>query len=226
MDATGSDRSASETQSALSPPGAQRMETTIPTATRTPLTVPGNASADSRPAATSKSIPALVLLAACLSGCAPTLAPSSFDGGTLQLRPEIFFAGATSSSGVLENRSGAPTRRLHVKGTGLAQPDGSFRLEQSITFDQDAPRTRTWVMRRVDSHHYTGTLTDASGAVEAEAYGDLFHLRYPMKNPFGGHMEQWMYLQPDGYTVVNQATIRVFGIVVAHLSERITHEDR
>ena len=226
MDAPCSDRSAPARQSALSPMGRQRMGTTIPTATRTPFTVPGNAFADSRPAATSKSIPALVLLAAFVSGCAPTLAPSDFDGGASQLRPEIFFAGATRSSGVLENRSGAPTRRLHVTGSGLAQPDGSFRLEQSITFDRDAPRTRTWVMRRVDSHHYTATLTDASGPVEAEAYGDLFHLRYPMKTPFGGHMEQWMYLQPDGHTVVNEATIRVFGIVVAHLSERITHEDR
>ena len=176
-------------------------------------------------AAASKSISAFVLLAASLGGCAPALAPSAFDGGASQLRPELFFAGTTSSSGVLEDRSGAPTRRLQVKGSGLAQPDGSFRLEQSVTFDQDAPQTRTWVMRRLDSHHYTGTLSDATGAVEAEAYGDLFHLRYAMKSPFGGHMEQWMYLQPDGHTVMNQATVRVFGIVVAHLSERITHED-
>ena len=188
--------------------------------------MPGIAFSGLRLAAPLISIPALVLWAASVGGCAPALAPAAFDGGALQLRPEVFFAGATSSSGVLENRSGAPMRRLHVKGSGLAQPDGSFRLEQNITFDRDAPRTRTWVMRRVDSHHYTGTLTDASGPVEAEAYGDLFHLRYPMKTPFGGHMEQWMYLQPDGHTVMNEATIRVFGIVVAHLSERITHEDR
>jgi hypothetical protein len=33
-----------------------------------------------------------------------------------------------------------------------------------------------------------------------------------------------MYLQPDGRTVMNEATVRVLGIVAAHLSERITHE--
>ena len=142
------------------------------------------------------------------------------------MRPEIFFAGETSASGVVENRAGAPTRRFHVKGSGVALPDGSFRLEQRVTIDQDAPQMRTWVMRRLDSHRYTGTLTDASGTVEGEAYGDLFHLRYPMKTPFGGQMEQWMYLQPDGRTVMNEATIRVFGVVVAHLSERITQVDR
>ena len=45
-----------------------------------------------------------------------------------------------------------------------------------------------------------------------------------MKTPLGGEMEQWLYLQPNGRTVMNEATIRVFGIIAAHLSERITHD--
>ena len=140
--------------------------------------------------------------------------------------PEIFFAGKTASSGVMETGSGAPTRRLHVEGFGQVMPDGSFRLEQNVTFDQDKPEMRAWVMQRPDAHRYTATLTDAAGAVDAQAYGDLFPLRYPMKTPFGGRMEQWMHLQPDGRTVINVATVRVFGVIVARLSERITHDDR
>ncbi len=171
-----------------------------------------------------KTVFTLMLVAAGLAGCAPALRPSAFEGTGPAMRPENFFAGATSSSGVLENRAGAPTRRLSVQGSGRVLPDGSFRLDQSVVFDQDAPHKRTWVMRRVDAHHYTATLTDASGPVQAEVYGSLMHLRYPMKRPFGGVMEQWLYLQPDGRTVINEATIRVFGIVVAHLSERITRE--
>ncbi len=167
-----------------------------------------------------------MLALAGLGGCASERLPSAFAGGTPEMRPEIFFAGSTRSSGVVENRSGAPTRRFHVKGSGQSLADGTFRLEQSVTFDDGEPQTRTWVMQRFDAHRYTATLTDASGPVEAEAYGDLLHLRYPMKTPFGGQMEQWMYLQPDGRTVMNEATVRVFGVVVAHLSERITHEDR
>jgi hypothetical protein len=175
----------------------------------------------------SRSICILVLLAMSFAGfgCAPALQPSAFERSDPLMQPEIFFAGATNSSGVLENRSGAPTRRFHVKGSGLALPDGSFRLKQSVVFDQDPPEMRIWVLSRLDAHNYTATLTDASGAVEGEAYGDLFHLRYPMKTPFGGQMEQWMYLQPDGRTVMNEATVRLFGVVVAHLSERITRED-
>lgn len=158
-----------------------------------------------------------------LCRCAATLPPSAFADGTPELRPETFFAGSTRSSGVLEDRGGAPTRRLRVTGTGTLQPDGSLQLDQSIVFDQDPPVLRQWVLRRLEEHTYAGTLTDASGPVTAEAYGNLFHLRYPMRSPAGGRMEQWLYLQPDGRTVVNEATVRVLGLVVAHISERITH---
>jgi hypothetical protein len=152
------------------------------------------------------------------------LPPSAFAGQSPEMRPEMFFEGKTNSSGVLEDRSGAPTRMLHVEGLGEIRPDGDFRLVQRVRFDDDPAETRTWLMHRLDNHRYAATLTDASGPVEGEAYGNLFHLRYPMANPFGGEMEQWLYLQPDGRTVVNEATITVLGIVVARLLERITHE--
>jgi len=164
-------------------------------------------------------------LAICLGSCTPALSPSAFEGGAPELRPELFFAGKTSSTGVIETRSGAPTRRLHVSGSGETLPDGSLRLVQTISLGQDAPTTRTWVLRRLDAHNYTASLTDASGPVQGETYGDLFHLRYPMRSPFGGEMEQWLYLQPDGRTVVNEAAVSVFGVTVARVSERITHED-
>lgn len=174
----------------------------------------------------SDAIRSLVLLMFGLGGCTPALPPSAFAGDGPEMRPEAFFAGTTTSSGVLENRFGPPTRRFHVEGSGASLPDGSFRLDQRVTFLGDAPEMRTWVLRQLDAHRYTGSLTDASGPVQGEAYGNLFHLRYPMTTPFGGKMEQWLYLQSDGQTVMNEATVSVFGLVVAHLSEQITRRDR
>ena len=101
-------------------------------------------------------------------------------------------------------------------------PDGRFVLVQRIAFEGQPPRERTWTLTRVDDHHYVGTLTDATGGVRAEAYGNLFHLTYPMKDPPFGRMEQWLYLQPDGHTVLNEATVSLLGVTAAHLSERIT----
>ena len=37
-------------------------------------------------------------------------------------------------------------------------------------------------------------------------------------------MAQWMYLQPDGRTMINHDTLTKAGIVVAHITERFTKE--
>ncbi|MEP7118065.1 MAG: DUF3833 family protein, partial [Acidobacteriota bacterium] len=82
---------------------------------------------------------------------------------------------------------------------------------------------RSFRMRRVDEHEYTGTLTGVSGAVWARVDGNSFHVRYTMRRP-AVTMEQWIHLQPDGRTGLNRATVRVFGIPIAHLSETITRQ--
>ncbi len=165
-----------------------------------------------------------VVVALSLAGCSTEMAPAVFEGAQPTLRPESFFAGSTTSTGVLENRRGAPVHRFAVHGTGVVLPDGSLNLVQVIDMEQTPQETRSWVIRKVDDHHYEGTLTDASGPVRIEAYGNLVHIDYPMKSPPLGRMEQWLYLQPDGHTVLNEATVSLLGVVVAHLSERITQE--
>ena len=77
-------------------------------------------------------------------------------------------------------------------------------------------------MTRLDNHHYTATLTDATGGVGAQAYGPVFHLAYALQGVPLGTMEQWLYLQPDGCTVVNEGVVRVAGFAVRRLSERIS----
>ena len=37
-------------------------------------------------------------------------------------------------------------------------------------------------------------------------------------------MEQWLYLQPGGHSVLNQAQVTVLGIPYARLSETITRK--
>ena len=141
------------------------------------------------------------------------------------MRPEAFFAGVTRSTGVIEAASGAPSERLQVQGRGQLLADGRFELVQTVARGGGAETTRVWVMTISSPHSYTATLTDASGPVRGEAYGDLFHIRYSIKGVPLGSMEQWLYLQPDGRTVVNEGVVRVAGVVVRRISERITHEN-
>ncbi len=157
----------------------------------------------------------LLSLAGCLSE-AP-LHPGASDRP--ELRPEVFFAGRTHGTGELETRGRAP-RPMRVEGFGCSEVDGTFRLDQTVKFADGAVKTRTWLMRRVDSHAYTATLSDAAGEVAAEANGNVFHVRYLLRRP-AVYMEQWLYLQPDGRTVINFATVTVAGIPLARLSEQI-----
>lgn len=152
-----------------------------------------------------------------------TLPLERFGSQTPEMRPETFFAGATHSFGVQETRSGAPSKVFRVDGEGAPQADGGFRLIQTVRFEGKPPERRTWIMRRVGDHAYRASLTDASGEVVGEAYGNVFHLRYPLKKV--ARMEQWLYLQPDGRTVLNEATVSVAGVVITRLSERISRDD-
>ena len=159
-------------------------------------------------------------------GCATSLPPSAFTGDRPSMRPEAFFAGETRSTGVLESAAGAPLRRFHVEGHGHALPDGRFQLDQTVSMEGETDCSRTWIIGATDAHHYVASLSDASGPVRGEAYGNLFHVTYAVRGAPLTTMEQWLYLQPDGQTVLNEAVVRVAGVPVRRLSERISATDR
>lgn len=140
-----------------------------------------------------------------------------------ELRPDAFFAGRTTGEGTLTTRFLAP-RTLRVEGMGRRDPDGTFRLDQTVTFDDGAVETRTWRMRRTASNEFRATMSDAAGEVTAQSSGNTFHLRYLLRQP-RVYMDQWLYLQPDGRTVINRATVSVLGISWARLAETITRSE-
>ncbi len=136
---------------------------------------------------------------------------------------EVFFAGHTHGKGTLELITGQ-RRSLQIKGHGYTEADGSFRLDQVVTYDDGAVERRTWRLVKRDQGSYTGTLTDADGPVSAEVTGNRFHLRYLLREP-AVYMEQYLYLQPDGRKLLNLATVTVIGIPWARLTEEITRVD-
>ncbi len=167
-----------------------------------------------------------VLQAGCLvaaTGCLINLRPRPPIIAEAEFDPTKFFAGRTRGEGTLVVRLGG-NRTISVEGTGHAEEDGSFNLNQRIKFSDGTIETRTWRLRRMDASHLTGILSDARGGVSAETKGNLFHLRYLMRQP-AVYMEQWMYLQPDGRSVVNIAQVTVLGVLWARLSETIMKLD-
>ncbi len=162
----------------------------------------------------------LAIIALLLGGCLASLPPRAAPPAHPSFDPTQFFAGRTRGEGTLNVRVGAD-RTLRVEGVGRTEVDGRFRLDQTITFGDSSVETRVWLLQRVDATHFTATLSDAKGAVQAETAGSRFHLRYLLRYP-AVYMEQWLTLAADGRTVDNQAQVTVLGVPWARLSETIT----
>ena len=171
----------------------------------------------------------LCTIALSVSACAATKPITAFDKGRPIFTPEKYFGGHTHSWGVFENRSAEPTKTLTTVTDGHAASDG-FHFEQDIQIEGGKTQHRSWLIHRVDAHHYTATGTGIVGVAQGVAYGNAFHLDFTIDalpgNPLGHlHMSQWMYLQDDGVTMVNRDTLTKAGVIVAQLTEHF-HKDR
>jgi hypothetical protein len=158
----------------------------------------------------------MIPLAACASG-----KPLSTTGPVLD--PIAFFAPGTIGEGVLVHRDGRVDRRFTVKSE-LATDAGTYRIRQHIRFDDGEERQREWTLEPRGEGRYTGTLTDSGGEVTARAEGNALRLSYPIDGLPLGRMEQFLYLEPDGRTVVNFGTVRVANVTVRRLHEVIVQQ--
>ena len=148
----------------------------------------------------------------------------TFKNGRPVFKPEIFFAGHTHSWGIFETRSGEPTQILSTQTAG--KWDGSnLHFEQDLTFGDGKKTHRSWLLHRLDEQHYSATGTGIVGTARGVACGNAFHLDFTLdalpRNSLGHlHMSQWMYLQPDGVTMVNRDTLTKAGVVVTEITEQ------
>ena len=154
-------------------------------------------------------------LAGCLGAFPPP--PEALDHPVFS--PEVFFAGRTQGIGRLERLVGR-SQGLRVESHGRFEPDGSFRLDQAVTFDDGSVERRSWRMQRTGPHTYAATLSDAAGPVSLEVDGNRLRIRYRMRPAVS--MDQRLDLRPDGRSALNRATVSVLGIPWARVTEEIT----
>jgi hypothetical protein len=169
-----------------------------------------------------------VFAAASLAGfLGSSLAASPFEvvkGERPLFKPEQYFAGRTHSWGVFESRSGAPTRIIQTQTKGRWK-NGELQFEQDLQIDHAKKMHRSWTLRRVGPQRYAAVGTGIVGTARGEAHGNAFHLEFTLDalpgNPLGHvRMYQWMYLQPDGVTMLNRARLTKAGVVVAEITEQ------
>ena len=162
---------------------------------------------------------ALLILVLCIS--AVRVSAQAKDG-SLEFTPHNGFIGYSEGNGKLRLFFGKQ-RHFHVESHGYDQPDGTFRLDQTVTFQGKPSQERFWIIKSANQNHYTGTLSDAAGRVTGQTNGSRLRLKYRLTGPLVMH--QTLQLMPDGKTIDNIGKIKLLGITVGHLHETITRKD-
>ena len=132
--------------------------------------------------------------------------------------PVAFFTGASHGEGRLREAFKSE-RRVLVDSVGREDKDGQLVLDQKLAIEGEPLRIRRWRLRQTSPGHFTGTLTDATGPVEAQVIGLSIRIRYPMKG--GLKVESWLTAAPGARAFDNRTTITKWGLKVASLTERI-----
>lgn len=162
---------------------------------------------------------ALLILVLCLSVASVS---AQTKEASSEFTPHNGFGGQSEGNGKLKLFFGKQ-RPFHVESHGYDQADGTFRLDQTVTFQGQPSQQRTWLLKTANQNHYTGTLSDAPGRVSGQTNGLLLRLKYRVKGPL--IMHQTLKLMPDGKTIDNVGKITLLGITVGHLHETIARKD-
>ncbi len=134
------------------------------------------------------------------------------------LDPVAFFTGASHAEGRLKEAL-KRERRVTVDSVGRAEKDGLLILDQKMQIEGEPLKVRRWRLRQVGPNRYTGTLTDATGPVEAQVIGRSIRIRYSMKG--GLKVESRLVPLSGGRVFSNETKITKWGLKVATLTERI-----
>lgn len=163
---------------------------------------------------------ALVLLGLGLG--APTAAQEAF-------RPDLYFAGRTRSSGVIEAGAFGNERRFEGETSGRRGADGTVTFDQVIRFADGKRQARRWVLRRTGPDTYVATANGVVGEARGTVQGRTLRLAYTLvPEPGSGavEMDQVMELQADGVTLSNHTLIGTSGFPLRTVNETFTRTGR
>ena len=157
----------------------------------------------------------IILAALALPACAKPAPP--LPAGP-PLDPIAFFTGTSHGDATLDQIMKSE-RRVTVESRGRMGKDGWLTLDQHIVSQGDKPRDRSWKLRKASAGHWTGTLTDAVGPVDAVADGGGVRIGYTMKG--GLKVEQTLMPIAGRRALDNHLYVTKLGIQLAHLHEII-----
>lgn len=160
---------------------------------------------------------AMVLM---LAGCAG-VDVERYAGTTPRLDIADYFEGQTRAWGMVQDYSGEVQRRFTVDIEGRVEGD-TLTLDERFTYADGETDRRVWTFERRGEGRWEGRASDVEGVVQARQVGHVFHMSYPLEVTVDGrdltfHMDDWMYLQPDG-RLINRTAMKKFGLTLAEIT--------
>ena len=164
----------------------------------------------------------LIFLIIFIAGCA-SVKPDIFEKNNKASDPVLFFDGHTHSYGVMENAGGKPVSEIRTETVGVLK-DSLLHIEQDLYPGGGKKNHRSFSLRIKDAHHIEGTAGDIAGTAHGLLYGNEFSWTFRLKltnRKFIKHvrMSQYMYLMPDGKSMIIRSVIRKFFFKVAQITE-------
>jgi hypothetical protein len=161
------------------------------------------------------------LCLASVSGCA--MKPAEFAGTRPGFNIQKYYAGHTRSEGFIESRSAAPLKPVTTETWGR-MAGRELELTQDVTIGGGKPTRRIWKIRQVDEKRFEATTASVVGIARGEGDGRAFRFAYTLELQPGNfltrvHLRHWMYLQPDGRTMLNRVSATKAGVQVAQITE-------
>jgi hypothetical protein len=146
--------------------------------------------------------------------------PEDFAGSTPEFILEEYFLGHTRAWGMVQDRSGKPTRYFTVDIEGTWE-GGELVLREDFVFRDGERSQRTWRIRKLDEHSYQGSAGDVVGTASGRRFGNALNWRYDLlvtvkDREWKLHFNDWMFLHDDG-VLVNRAEMSKFGIRVGEI---------
>lgn len=150
--------------------------------------------------------------------------------GRAPFDPLAYFAGSTTSRGVMKNGFGAEVGTVTGQTRGRRERGGATVFDQTLRMNDGEVRRRSFRLVRTSPTTVAVTGTEVVGTAVGTLEGWTLRLPSTIRSDSGNPLselefEQIMELQPDGRTLTNLSTVRKFGIVVRRIEERFVRSD-
>lgn len=162
-----------------------------------------------------------ILMMTLLAGCS-AIDMKQYSANKPQLDLFNYFSGNTKGWGIVQDRKGTLTRQFVVEIKGEITDEGNLVLKEYFDWSDGEKSTRTWILRKENSHNYKGTAGDVIDEADGVLYGNVLNWQYKLNLKIDNSnwkitFDDWMFLVNDDM-LINKATMSKFGFKVGEIT--------